>query len=454
MTTGESIANLEVLSNLCCKARATQQLHRTYEGEITSTKELPRDYHCSLLQLHFNLSYALQFQANNLREEIHSSPPMRRHFVQMETGPDAGKIAPLSPPNASFSQAVRILYLMEVVWQERKGKACGGLRPEHAIDELEGLIQSDPEIQSLISPRISNRIGDLSIISQCLTQLNLYQPWARRYPTIAHEFQEPFTKEYETKLWPIRKILLAINHNPEKIIPLGNPSDGRFAYPAKKRATREVEEVGNVIRDHASGYQGTQYYRLISEGRVLHRTPEWTEPQREEKGAKAPETTEFVPIFNPTPVDPPHRDFPVPKRKVKTKGIPRAEATPEPNLPSSTAANVPIETADNRAIPVDARSLKVFRALFFCPDVTSTPGEVSWTDFLHAMVSAGFQAEKLYGSVWAFKSNNPPHPGSIQFHEPHPRGKLSFTTARRIGRRLDRAYGWSISTFTLKKTET
>jgi len=76
------------------------------------------------------------------------------------------------------------------------------------------------------------------------------------------------------------------------------------------------------------------------------------------------------------------------------------------------------------------------------------PGELAWTDFLQAMVAAGFAPEKLYGSVWLFRpvSASLRSARSINFHEPHPRSKLASVQARRIGRRLRRTYGWTYDT--------
>lgn len=99
---------------------------------------------------------------------------------------------------------------------------------------------------------------------------------------------------------------------------------------------------------------------------------------------------------------------------------------------------------------VDGRAFKVFRTLFHNPRVTSTPGEVPWADFLHAMASMGFAAEKLYGSVWQFQPTRLDVERSIQFHEPHPCSKIPFMTARQFGRRLSRAYGWDGGMFVLK----
>ncbi|OOQ91404.1 hypothetical protein PEBR_00539 [Penicillium brasilianum] len=85
----------------------------------------------------------------------------------------------------------------------------------------------------------------------------------------------------------------------------------------------------------------------------------------------------------------------MPKNKVKTRGKARsvkcqteAEILTQPN---------PVDPQPSLA--VDARALKVFRTVFFNPSTTSTPGEVPWNDFLHAMTSVGFTVIKLYGSV-------------------------------------------------------
>lgn len=73
----------------------------------------------------------------------------------------------------------------------------------------------------------------------------------------------------------------------------------------------------------------------------------------------------------------------------------------------------------------------------------------SWSDFLHALVSTGFRAEKLYGSVWQFVPTKIDVERSIHFHEPHPGGKMPYWVARRFGRRLNRAYGWESGMFVL-----
>jgi hypothetical protein len=135
---------------------------------------------------------------------------------------------------------------------------------------------------------------------------------------------------------------------------------------------------------------------------------------------------------------------PLPKKKVKSQGKPSmTDRSVELELPAENGYDV------QPTFKVDKRSLKVFSTLFYQPSQTAQPGEIPWNDFLHAMCTTAFTVEKLYGSVWQFTPRNLDVERSIQFHEPHPIAKIPFLVARRIGRRLNRAYGWHGQMFAL-----
>ena len=89
----------------------------------------------------------------------------------------------------------------------------------------------------------------------------------------------------------------------------------------------------------------------------------------------------------------------------------------------------------------------MFSILFHNPANETPPGEVPWSEFLHAFSSAGFAVEKQYGSAWMFTPSAESGQRSIIFHEPHPSSKIPFHIARRHGRRLERVYGWTGKTF-------
>jgi hypothetical protein len=133
------------------------------------------------------------------------------------------------------------------------------------------------------------------------------------------------------------------------------------------------------------------------------------------------------------------------KAKVKTRG--------DTQLSEMTRADDEPERAAEDAQPVyhvNRNIYKVFRTLFFVPSQTEQPGEVAWTDFLKAMKETGFTFQKLYGSVWQFTPQGLDVERGINFHEPHPSGKIPFRTCRRYGRRLTRAYGWTGDMFILE----
>jgi hypothetical protein len=133
------------------------------------------------------------------------------------------------------------------------------------------------------------------------------------------------------------------------------------------------------------------------------------------------------------------------KLKPKTRGSAQdnTDAIEETALIQAVDDEQPVFRLKNRAF-------KVFKALFYNPNQSDLPGEIPWADFLFAMAATGFAPEKLYGSVWQFTPSALDVERSIQFHEPHPVGKIPFRNARRIGRRLSRAYGWHGAMFALE----
>lgn len=343
------------------------------------------------------------------------------------------------------------------------------------MDELDRLLQSEPRARELVSPYIAGMIGDLSIISQCLNQLSHYQPWARTWVYELVSREDNIKQDYARRTGSWSGILTAIRvalSETNKSAPaagLGEPSGGKFTYPINKRRTKENVEalrraeghldvfwaaIDQVMVSRAGNLHGTAARNVLSQGRILQRTPEWVDTQKpqapsaQDKVVGEADPYAYLPISTVySGLSAKELDIAQPKTKVKTHGTPQAPA----HSTEAEALLHPNQADPQPTFSVDARALKVFRTAFFNPSATALPGEVAWNDFLHAMTSVGFTAMKLYGSVWQFQPTKLDVERSIQFHEPHPRGKLPFTTARRYGRRLNRAYGWFGGMFVLNK---
>lgn len=462
---------LEQYSELRRQAHEVRALETKHTAEISPTKGLPKEYLHAILKFRFYLNQAVKCHLDQLKHHFMASPPLRPFFVRQ---PSTDVISPYfwvrAKPKAFNKFRLNLVHLLRILAED--GKALDFMRMPMVVDELERLLASEPEGKHSISPYVAGVIGEISIIAQCHRQLEIYQPWANGFEFEMMDYREEIKKEFAVRTTPWAGMLSAISEG--KLTPLatlGDISGGRFSYPVEKRRTKENVEIlrqseanldafwnrtDELVHANAGDLHGTATQHLLLQPRLLQRTSEWIEPTKEKPSSPSTDTeidALSAPMsalyFGRAPSVPEKRDaiiLPLPKTKPKTRGV----AQP-PSSAADDALETPVSVDPQPTFPVDARALKVFRAIFFNPVATSTPGEVPWNDFLHALFSTGFAAEKLYGSVWQFRPTALDVERSIQFHEPHPRGKIPFRVARRHGRRLHRAYGWHGDMFVLKR---
>ena len=360
----------------------------------------------------------------------------------------------------------------------------------HIVDELQRLVDSD-EAKHYISPYVASLVGELALVSALIRQLELYQPWAVMQGSASKEQMKHLQLVFMLSSKATLSLYLGIAKQDRVLGNLGAPTKGKFTYPVGKRRTCESvramitaeknldefwlkvdkdikKKAGDSWKEvrgradslapedsdpEADPFAGSATHRLLTQGRTLQRTSPWTE--LESGNDQTPVTEVYIPFSQLSFDDQksheqtPRNSSSQPTKKKKTKT--RNPGNPKISVPEAEAAS---PVAGDQAVPefvLDARALKASKTLFFTSSVTSTPGELAWTDFLYAMVSVGFVPEKLYGSVWQF-SPNPDKLAverSIQFHEPHGANtKILYRVARRHGRRMNRAYGWDGSSFT------
>lgn len=464
----DAYLELELFSELSIQAKRLVLLQKEHADEISTEKELPESYLDALLRFRHYLNQGAKGPLNNLKFRAAASPPLRKFFAR-EPPPDpyTTKIMTTTKPGFSMNKIEgQLMWLFRTLWED--GRELSFITMPVVMDELERLLQTETQARGLLSSHISAIIGDISIISQCLNQLSLYQPWARSMDSQFFDREDQFKKEFATRTKPWGQMLSALSETGTsgKTVNLGEPSGGKFNYPIGKRRTKENVEalrraeshldafwqaVDRVVFAKAGDLQDTAVRNLLSQPRILQRTREWVEPEKPSPAAPTQKKAGDVDLYAYQPISAIYSglsakelDVAQPKTKVKTRGTPRPAPTPE-----AEALVQPNPADPQPTFSVDARAFKVFRTVFFNPALTSTPGEVPWNDFLHAMASVGFTVMKLYGSVWQFQPTRLDVERNIQFHEPHPRGKLPFTTARQYGRRLNRAYGWFGGMFVL-----
>lgn len=468
---------LEMFSELHKQAQELRVLQLKHADKISPMEDLPADYLRAILKFRHFLDRSTVAPMTQFRRYIKFSPSFRNlHFLET-TDDDASSdwlVKERRVKKTKFEQ--EMLWLVSNLWADG-GQMYSTMRMPVVIDDLERLLDSNPQAKDLVSPCIAGVISDLSILSQCYKQLESYQPWARGFDQLMPDYMEGILNEIKGQRQPWNSAqsfeLLTFKDGTimSQALKAGDISCGKLAYPIDKRRTKENIKVlrqseasldafwkllDQLVQKGGGFLDDSAISSLLAQQRTMQRTPEWVEPIPEPKKTKISQTTnrDVEALYKPLSalhigLDTSKANDPeenLTKTKVKTKGNAR--------IPPTTAADVPPEdptpSDPQPSIPVDARALKVFRTIFHDPSAAAPQGEIPWQDFLHAMASIGFAAQKLYGSVWQFRPVSLDVSRNIQFHEPHPRGKIPFLIARRIGRRLSRAYGWDLDMFTLK----
>ncbi|KAH7064346.1 hypothetical protein BKA63DRAFT_586258 [Paraphoma chrysanthemicola] len=434
-----------------------QYLASKYAPNLDPKKSLPFDYLEAMAETRHFLECA----------EAPASPPLRKAHVRDDTGNDNLSMCRILP-SLTVDPADKILgHILELL-RIFEDKGLLELFSLHVIlDEFERLMQDEPRAKTLISPHIASSLSQLSVLSECLYHLHQFQPWARKVESMVEENAAPYLAQYDTLIrhWGTINHLYDKFFN-RKMFKVGKPTDGKFHYPAEVRRTREtVDAMRSAEAALDAFWKAANAHWLVHAGasptllvqhiigdRVLHRTPPWVNPKATPRcgtpngniadtsilffGFDHDVSKQITGNFSKLSVST--------KEKKKTRGLLANEGAVVKD--SVVATNIP---SSGRSVAIDKRALKVFKSLFHSPHSPDQPGEISWPDFLHAMVKAGFGAEKLQGSAWHFTPQNLELDCSIQFHEPHPGNKLPFTWARRYGRRLTRAFGWSLESFKL-----
>ncbi|KAL3454699.1 hypothetical protein BJX65DRAFT_261055 [Aspergillus insuetus] len=235
-------------------------------------------------------------------------------------------------------------------------------------------------------------VGDLSILSQCWRQINSYQPWAWTWESTLIKRRDELESQYIKLLHANSRYVNVFE--PSNFIKTGafcDFSGGKFAYPFSAPRTEEnvdalrsaelrlnaVWAAFDQVLLRAGDLRGTAADRLLSQQSILRRTRNWVGSENRPQGTSIgfdsyhsyQSMSEVYTLF---------RSSSALQAKKSSGGSDKAQLS----------------------FSVDARALKVFRALFFDPAVTDVPRQVPWKDFLHAMTSVGLTVIKLYNSTW------------------------------------------------------
>ncbi|KAL2752005.1 hypothetical protein ACRALDRAFT_2114393 [Sodiomyces alcalophilus JCM 7366] len=480
----DKIVSLGVWQVAFDKVVQLRQAMEEHRDQIDPAKDLPEDLAMAFYHLWAALERMEVGPVAILKTIFPASPPMRSHFVrQPPPNPQTTMIQVVSRPISRTKNEQDLLATMRMLWDDKERFL---LTTPVLLDMLDNLTRKDSSVHALLSSHVRDQLGHFALISECLRQLKLFQPWSDTFETKMMEAREQIDKDFADRtrwMGPLSQMALKSD-----FAQLAVPTDGRFRYPAAKKRTKENVEAmrsAEAALDafwaaFLASYQDTLNPRLreILVERKPQRTPPWAEmqvPEAQPQGKGAIDPSSLAAPFgglNVQDEESKSKTAAAPRPpKVKTRGVPDPTKTGVETVTTASgndaAASAAGENSGDNTAPVlrvDRRALKAFQALFFTPDATRQAGETNWSDFLYAMTKVGFSAEKIYGSVWQFRprfsifsadgneeegkgASNAVRGKPLQVHEPHPSSKIPFWLGRRLGRRLNRMYGWDRSTF-------
>jgi hypothetical protein len=471
------------------QVQALELLYANHEDKIKPEDDLPKELIEAFQNLRFHLNIAKTSIIQTLKVGVIPSPSIRKFCLREPQDPNTSMIRVAYLPPRQNHGVLRIMPFFDILFNDEQLFLAG----LHTVtDEIERLIRSDKTVKVLISPFIASRLSSLSVVSECLHQLHLFQPWARKIEDGMDKTKNAELMNNYQRTFGGWAPILAVNFEGSHIYQYADPSGGKFNYPVQRRRNKQNVEILRKAEANLDAFweavdrhyktnanEKTQYgvfayllgafweavdryYKtnanektqydvfahLLGGDRAVQRTAEWVEQDRSKKPLSKDEYVyqPFSSIFhdrtNQVPGNFNRASISAQPHKTKTRNIvPPANGDEQPE-PHTTIPQEPPQP--ERIFRVDKRAHEVFKVLFHSPNSPDLPGELPWSDFLHAMLTMGFSAEKAHGSAWNFfpKALDIGVERSIQFHEPHPSNKIPFYWARRYGRRLARAYGW------------
>ncbi|KAK4096550.1 hypothetical protein N658DRAFT_511115 [Parathielavia hyrcaniae] len=237
-----SHVELEVFEVLRRQAEELKRLQAKYEATLSPLKDLPQECLVAILRFRYFINQLAKDWLNDLKAMVVASLPMRSFFVRMPAE-DLKMISIMGKPGLKQNAVEReLIWLLQTLWEDRTDLFFA--RMPIIVDELERLLCAEPRARKLISGYVAGRIGDLSIMCECLRHLDIYQPWANGYENASVDREDGIKKDLDAWRDGCRGIVSTLKSKTVLThFKLAHPTDKRFSYPTEKRRTKETVEA-------------------------------------------------------------------------------------------------------------------------------------------------------------------------------------------------------------------
>jgi hypothetical protein len=339
------------------------------------------------------------------------------------------------------------------------------------LDVIAKLYHTEPRLRSWLTPLTERVLEDLTAITECLFLFRL-QPWGTILEVPHNKDNHSFSN---STLIPDAEWIMNLTNDFAGNVDFNLENfflSEKFFYPADQKrnqwtvnsmcdAEKKLDTFWESVDRCYISATGSEYTgavgRILASGGSMRRTAPWNESEEgsanQKQGdfatpssfpAEKVEYGDLAPAFRHNPEKDITGNFDRLASPRKEKHKRRSSVLPPPaNLEELVGPPEDDPVEQPEVFRLDKRSCAVMKVLFHSQDTDAIVHEIRWRDFVSAMTKVGFEPQHVWGSSWRFV----PGPGldytrGISFHEPHPDPKFPIWLARRIGRRLEKAFGW------------
>ena len=428
-------------------------------------RALPVDYENAAACLDILIINLLFSRTRNLMIAIQESPASEDYFVYSEEGtPDAVmcKLKNDSDAAEMFREDPLFWCLLQMT-----GPPEGAMKMDPAVVfALFDDIVAEKSAAGRVDSRLLDRISDLAALWEILRAIRLDRPLPRKMDiTEALSIrsggiweESRLGRKYGNALGAKRfdDVYSAVSANMPPLmsakIPSGRRDEHWLQKTAKSHAAlRELwkgfrdsqglllryagfseelidEHMATISFDKSKGYQEALQAERV---RIIERQQNLLFPVANEGAMR---------LLSSNVEAQTGRGYPVQgKTKVKTRAADQVneeddeKPTPEEQVTAKTTITVKVET------------LQIFHRMFpsFDDDNELSSSMIDWRKFVIAMADAGFACRHGTGSAVTFNHKD----GRIVIHKPHPVAKLDFRSLLKIGKRLNKWFGFERDTF-------
>ena len=416
-------------------------IKRVHRNQIAPHRSPSQELNIALDYFTNNLEMAIGMLARLIQYDVASSPEFHS-FYTLDSESYMTKTERGTPDD-------HLLWLLDQVFDFKKTFHFAGY--PYLLNELDTLITQDLDQRKRLPSATVRYISHLGLKAEFWRQILPSRSGPSLTPHILPSKLTERSSWREDIITRVNAPFYEIGIKAKKASWIGHlryPSDlPRTASVTieMQMAEKELDAFWAKIDRYVHRESGEHIADLLPKtlnGRSLQRTPDWVQPGRrrfleENLGERNSQlsmdcssmTANLDTVFSI-------------RTKPKTRGV------PVPPMPPSESS--PPQDHRKPLYSVSRRVHKVFASFFHSPNQDGVPGDLPWSEFLHAMAAIGCKVEKLNGSAWYFEPPNDSR--SISFYEPHSTSKIPFKWVRQFGRRLERAHGWTKDTFVKGQT--